>query len=392
MLLSFGRIEGLTPNGSRQHAFWGLSAEIPQSRRRGSPLGGMKIATVALGALVAGLLTLPLLLVGGDTPPPPICGVPTGPIAVVLETIRTLESGGNYQARAAGSTASGAYQFLDSTWNDYGGYGRAADAPAAVQDAKATDHVTGILDANDQDVTTVPVVWYVGHVPTPGSPEWDTVPYPNAGNVLTPRQYQTRWMAIYRRLLDQNSSGSTTTTTAAPTASGCVGGQVPQIVDGWALPGPIAMIDANPAALGNPHSGEAAWDWIIPIGTPIYAVHDGTVSNVRTWDKNWWGVGCGTVGGGECDTCGIGLTIQDTDGVRWTYCHGSALTANVGQHIAAGQQVLWSGNTGRSGAPHVHIEIRVSGEQRCPQPLLRSLYFAQRPLSPTELPASGCNE
>ena len=150
------------------------------------------------------------------------------------------------------------------------------------------------------------------------------------------------------------------------------------------------MIDANPAVLGYPHSGEPAWDWIIPVGTPIYAVHDGTVANVRTWNKNWWDVGCGTEGGGECDTCGIGLTIQDTDGVRWTYCHGSALTVAVGQHVAAGQQVLWSGNTGRSGAPHVHLEIRVDGIQRCPQPLLQTLYSNRRPESVAGLPRTGC--
>ena len=248
----------------------------------------MKIAIAGFGALLAGVLMLPLLLAGGDAPPPPMCGVPTGPIAVVLETIRNLESGGNYQAHAAGSTASGAYQFLDSTWGGYGGYQHAADAPPSVQDAKAAEHVNDILNAHDQDVTTVPIVWYVGHVPATSSSEWDTVPYPGAGNVLTPRQYQTRWMGIYNRLLVNATAISTitTTTSTASVIGTCVGGQVPPIIDGWSLPGPIAVIDANPAVLGYPHSGEPAWDWIIPVGTPIYAVHDGTVANIRTWNKN----------------------------------------------------------------------------------------------------------
>jgi Transglycosylase-like domain len=55
----------------------------------------------------------------------------------VPDYIVRRESGGNYKAENPTSTASGKYQFLDSTWNGYGGYSHAADAPPAVQDAKA---------------------------------------------------------------------------------------------------------------------------------------------------------------------------------------------------------------------------------------------------------------
>ena len=59
--------------------------------------------------------------------------------------------------------------------------------------------VGAILDRHN-DVTAVPVVWYIGHLPTSSSAEWDTVPAPEAGNRLTPRQYQQRWMDKYTEL------------------------------------------------------------------------------------------------------------------------------------------------------------------------------------------------
>lgn len=53
-----------------------------------------------------------------------------------LDAIAKCESGGNPQAQNSGSTASGLYQFLDSSWRAYGGakYGpRAKDASPAQQ-------------------------------------------------------------------------------------------------------------------------------------------------------------------------------------------------------------------------------------------------------------------
>ena len=60
-----------------------------------------------------------------------------------LACVRAHESGGNYRAENPISTASGAYQFLDSTWRTmsaragHSGWGHAADAPPHVQDAVA---------------------------------------------------------------------------------------------------------------------------------------------------------------------------------------------------------------------------------------------------------------
>lgn len=54
----------------------------------------------------------------------------------VMWAIKMVESHGNYKAKSKWSSASGAYQFIDSTWNNYEGYDRAVYAPARIQDKK----------------------------------------------------------------------------------------------------------------------------------------------------------------------------------------------------------------------------------------------------------------
>lgn len=50
------------------------------------------------------------------------------------DRIICCESGGDYTAQNPVSTASGRYQFLDTTWNNYKGYSKARLAPPGVQD------------------------------------------------------------------------------------------------------------------------------------------------------------------------------------------------------------------------------------------------------------------
>jgi hypothetical protein len=342
-------------------------------------------ALLAPVVVVVGLLMLfPVLFATGDPPPPVGCGM-SGELDVVLATVRIRESGGDYTARARGSTASGAYQFIDATWAKYGGYARAWQAPPEVQDQKAAEHVQGILDGHGGDITAVPVVWYIGHLPAVGDAEWDTIPAPGAGNVLTPRQYQQRWLDEYKRQLatarrDQES----------PPVQGCVpGAPIGALADGYSYPGPADRFATAP--VDSAHHHYPAWDWGLPVGTPIYAVHGGRVASVQNWPHNWWDQACGLSPGG-CQPCGVGVTVEDDAGNGWTYCHGSNVHVRTGDTVTAGTQILTSGNTGRSSGPHLHLQVRtVDGRLRCPQPLLRSLLDNARGIDPASLPTTGCS-
>jgi hypothetical protein len=351
----------------------------------------MSSKSVALGGLAVGglltLATLPALLAPTAPASRAACGtVVSGPVEVIEATIRQIESGDNYTSSAAGSSASGAYGFIDQSWANYGGYLRAYLAPAAVQDAKAAEYIATVLAANGNDISIVPVAWYIGHVPAAGSAEWDIVPAPGAGNRLTPRQYQSKWIDVYRSKLSASSGtpsatvGDTTGTTTPPSCSGSAG---ETFSSGWALPGPRDVLERTADEINNPHHDYPAWDWGIPIGTPVYAIRGGTVISITSNPYN-------CAGSSTCEACGLGVTIADEAGVQWTYCHGSAQHVNHSDTVTAGQQILSSGNSGNSTGPHVHIGIRTVGVARCPQPLIASLFEHGVGLEPTSLPTSGC--
>jgi cell wall-associated NlpC family hydrolase len=134
----------------------------------------------------------------------------------ILATIRQLESGRYDQPPNAGG-ASGAYQYIDSTWAGFGGYAQAWLAPAAVQDARAAQDVERVLTSYQRRVEVVPLWWYLPAA-IDDSRLLDVVPAPWAGNRLTPRQYQQRWLAAY----EQNRSRDSTAGARCGAADGVI--------------------------------------------------------------------------------------------------------------------------------------------------------------------------
>jgi hypothetical protein len=152
--------------------------------------------TLLIVVLGTGMLMVIVTTAIGSKPEalPGLC-VSDGNLDQVLATIRHIESDGDYQAQSPSSTASGAYQIVNGTWDGYGGYTRAGDAPPEVQDAKAAEMVRAALDTH-HDVSLIPVVWYLPSAID--DPElMDRVPA--GGNTLTIREYQARWLSEYER-------------------------------------------------------------------------------------------------------------------------------------------------------------------------------------------------
>lgn len=342
----------------------------------------MKIIAALFATVVGFVMSIPLVFAnGGGATAPYACGQ----LGVILDTIRTLESGGDYTVRNAHASAAGAYQYITSTWQhwateaavDTNLYPTADSAPPHVQDQVAGVNVTAILASHDNLVEAVPVNWY--YPAAWGDDQlMDQIPRPDAGNTLTVRGYQTKWLDLYNdKLAAADESDSLICASTDVTGT-------------WALPAPRAAIAVR--TLDDPHHHYPAWDLLIPTGTPIYAVTGGTVANVGTWPRNWWTAGCGTNRPPDhCSSCGIGITIQHPDGLRHTYCHNSAAHVAQGDTIAPGQHIADSGNSGRSGTPHLHLEFRIDNIRYCPQPLLAALYNNTAIPTPRSLPTSGCS-
>lgn len=89
-------------------------------------------------------------------------------------------------------------------------------------------------------------------------------------------------------------------------------------------------------------------DITAPLGTPIVAAHNGTVTVIHT----------GTYDGGY----GNNVYISNGDGIVSHYAHMSGVNVNIGQQVVGGSTVIgWIGMTGRTTGPHVHFEMQRNG-------------------------------
>lgn len=110
-------------------------------------------------------------------------------VDAVMRGIMQQESGGDYQAENPTSTASGAYQYIDGTWDGYGGYSHASDAPPEIQDEKMRADVQAAYDRLG-DWERVIAAHFAGEPGQDGpKTDWDVAPGTPANHNPTIRDY-----------------------------------------------------------------------------------------------------------------------------------------------------------------------------------------------------------
>ncbi len=97
-------------------------------------------------------------------------------------------------------------------------------------------------------------------------------------------------------------------------------------------------------SVSHAHHDYPAADIAAPMGTPVYALSNGTV--LASWSSD--------------PRCGIGFTMKTVDGQTWTYCHLSYLYPVVGKGtlLHAGDGVGLVGQTGDATGPHLHLQLQ----------------------------------
>jgi murein DD-endopeptidase MepM/ murein hydrolase activator NlpD len=67
------------------------------------------------------------------------------------------------------------------------------------------------------------------------------------------------------------------------------------------------------------------------------------------------------------------VVVRHADGMTSHYGHCRTIKVTIGQRVKPGQMIATVGSTGISTGPHLHFEIRVSGEPRDPELFLPGL-------------------
>ena len=121
------------------------------------------------------------------------------------------------------------------------------------------------------------------------------------------------------------------------------------VPSGW----PLSLKGFETAGFGE-DGGHPGVDIAVPVHTPVLATARGLV-----------------MAADSDPVYGHYVVVAHGDGLETMYGHNAVLLVERGERIARGQPIAYSGNSGRSTAPHLHYEIRRDGRAIDPAPYLR---------------------
>jgi murein DD-endopeptidase MepM/ murein hydrolase activator NlpD len=105
-------------------------------------------------------------------------------------------------------------------------------------------------------------------------------------------------------------------------------------------------VDAKRLYASGSHGGV---DFRASVGTPVFAMADGEVYGVGNTDNTCVGT-----------SFGKWVFIKYNNGLASTYGHLSLIKVNQGQSVKRGDVVGYSGNTGHTTGPHLHVGVYVA--------------------------------
>jgi murein DD-endopeptidase MepM/ murein hydrolase activator NlpD len=159
------------------------------------------------------------------------------------------------------------------------------------------------------------------------------------GRLVAVRQTKQEYLSEEQGL-EAESAALTAKIQAAQSARGASGDTTPSpsgLI--WPVQGPVT----SPFGMrwGRMHEGI---DIGVPDGTPIHAAAAGTVIYAG------WESGYGNL-----------IVLDNGGNVATAYAHQSRLAVSMGQPVAQGDVIGYSGCTGHCLGPHLHFEVRING-------------------------------
>jgi murein DD-endopeptidase MepM/ murein hydrolase activator NlpD len=162
----------------------------------------------------------------------------------------------------------------------------------------------------------------------------------------------------------------------------CTTEEPPEPPDGYLIPlvcdTTTTITQGNNGDVSHNGSSRYAFDFGVPLNTPVVAMADGEV--VLIYDETGPGDPCYNGGGSECSAYSNLVSLRHGDGTATQYKHLESVAVSVGDVVARADVIGYSGTTGWSTGAHLHA-VRT---EDCGQ-----IYCNSIPLAFGDVPGDG---